>query len=250
MPAPKNLLKARMKAGDVLAGCWLSLANPYTTEVAATAGFDWLLLDGEHSPNDIPTLLAQLQVMGDVPAVVRLPDGDPVKIKQVLDIGAQSILIPMVNSAEEAETLVRACRFPPAGTRGVGAFLARASRFGAIPDYVATADAETCLIVQIESRAALYNLDAILAVEGVDAAFIGPADLAADFGRSPSDPEMRSLVMKTLTRIDATGCCAGVFSIDPDYMREAKDAGARFLGVGADITLLADALRARAGEWA
>lgn len=249
MPAPKNVLKARMKAGDVLAGCWLSLASPYTTEVAATAGFDWLLVDGEHSPNDIPMLLAQLQVMGDVPAVVRLPDGDPVKIKQALDIGAQSILIPMVDTAEEAEMLVRACRFPPAGTRGVGAFLARASRFGAIPDYVATADAEICLIVQIESQSALDNLDAILAVDGVDGAFIGPSDLAADLGRSPAEPEMRRLVMETLTRIDAAGCCAGVFSSDPDYMREARKAGARFLGVGADVTLLADALRARAAEW-
>lgn len=249
MPAPKNILKARMKAGDVLAGCWLSLSSPYTTEVASTAGFDWLLLDGEHSPNDMPMLLAQLQVMGNVPAVVRLPDGDPVKIKQALDIGAQSLLIPMVDTAEEAEALVRACRFPPAGTRGVGAFLARASRFGAIPDYVATADAEICLIVQIESSSALENLDEILAVEGVDAAFIGPSDLAADLGGAPAEPEMRRLVMETLKRIDIAGCCAGVFSSDKDYLAEAKNAGARFLGVGADVTLLADALRARAAEW-
>lgn len=249
MPAPTNRLKARLAAGERLVGLWVCLSDAYAADVAATAGFDWLLLDGEHAPNSIRSLLAQLQALGDVPAVIRLPDGDPAKIKQALDIGAQTLLIPMVESAAEAEALVRACRYPPKGMRGVGASLARASRFGEITDYVATADDQICLMVQVENRAGLEALDEILAVDGVDGVFVGPADLAADMDLSPADAEARQTVMTTLTSIQSTGKVAGVFSSDHAYLREAEAAGARFLGVGADIVILAKALRGRAAEW-
>lgn len=249
MPAPKNELKARLRAGEVLAGCWMALANSYAAEVAATAGFDWLLIDGEHAPNNIRSILTQLQAVGDTPVAVRLPDGDAIKIKRALDVGAQTLLIPVVESAAQARELVSACRYPPVGIRGVGASLARASRFGAIPDYVATADAEICLIVQVENRAGLAALDEILEVDGVDGVFIGPADLAADMGLAPTDPAAKSAVMDAIMRIAATPKFAGVFSADQAYLREAEAAGARFLAVGADIVILAQALRARAAEW-
>ena len=249
MPAPENELKQRLADGERLVGCWVCLSDNYAAEVASTAGFDWLLLDGEHAPNGMRSLMGQLQALGTVPGVIRLPDGDPTKIKQALDIGAQTLLIPMVESADQAEMLVRACRYPPGGMRGVGASLARASRVGEIADYVATADAQICLMVQVENKAGLAALDDILEVEGVDGVFIGPADLAADMGLKPSDPEARSAVMETIARIAAAGKIAGVFSSDHAYLREAEAAGARFLGVGADIVMLAQALRARAAEW-
>ncbi|MCH2077241.1 MAG: HpcH/HpaI aldolase/citrate lyase family protein [Rhodobacteraceae bacterium] len=249
MPAPTNELKRRLLAGERLVGCWVSLADNYAAEVASTAGFDWLLLDGEHAPNGVRSLMGQLQAIGAVPGVIRLPEGDTAKIKQALDIGAQTLLIPMVESAAQAKELVRACRYPPVGVRGVGASLARASRFGEIADYVATADAEICLMVQVENKAGLNALDDILEVDGVDGVFVGPADLAADMGLTPADPEARATVMETITRIAQAGKVAGVFSSDHAYLKEAEAAGARFLGAGADIVMLAQTLRARAVQW-
>ncbi|MEM9435960.1 MAG: HpcH/HpaI aldolase/citrate lyase family protein [Pseudomonadota bacterium] len=252
MGAPVNTLKARLLAGERCHGCWLGLADAYSAELAGTAGFDWLLIDGEHAPNDIRSILAQLRAVQAGPSapVVRLPDGDPVKIKQVLDIGAQTLLIPIVESAEQAEMLVRATRYPPRGTRGVGAALARASSFGKESDYLATADAQVCLILQVENRAGLAALDDILKVEGVDGVFIGPADLAADLGLAgPADPEARKVVMEALSRIAASGKFAGVLGFQRDFIDAAAEAGATFLGVGADITILREALTARAQEF-
>ncbi|MEM9349007.1 MAG: HpcH/HpaI aldolase/citrate lyase family protein [Pseudomonadota bacterium] len=252
MGAPVNKLKARLLAGERCHGCWLGLADAYSAELAGTAGFDWLLIDGEHAPNDIRSILSQLRAVqaGRSEPVVRLPDGDPVKIKQVLDIGAQTLLIPIVESAEQAELLVRATRYPPRGIRGVGAALARASSFGSESDYLATADAEICLILQVENRAGLAALDDIVNVEGVDVVFIGPADLAADLGLSgPADPQARKIVMEALSRIVARGKFAGVLGFQRDYIDAATEAGATFLGVGADITILREALAARAQEY-
>lgn len=249
MPAPMNDLKAQLALGKTAIGCWLSLADAYSAEIAASAGFDWLLIDGEHAPNDMPTILRQLQVMGSTAPVVRLPDGDATKIKQVLDFGAQNLLIPVVESGQQARDLVDAVRYPPVGRRGVGAALARATGYGEIKDYVATADAQICLIVQVETRAGVVALDDILGVEGVDGVFIGPADLAADMGLSPTDADAKSAVMDAITRIAASSKFAGVFSNDQDYLRDAASAGARFLGVGADVTLLAEGLRSRAAAW-
>ncbi|WP_120499021.1 HpcH/HpaI aldolase/citrate lyase family protein, partial [Roseovarius sp. EL26] len=178
MSAPTNALKAALKRGETQIGCWASFADPYATEVLSTAEFDWILIDAEHSPNDLRTIMHQLQILEGKrsDAVVRLPMGEDWLIKQVLDAGAQSLLIPMVETAEQARDLVRATRYPPEGIRGSGAALARSSMFASRKDYIETANAEICLIIQVETRAALAALDDILAVDGVDAVFIGPSD--------------------------------------------------------------------------
>lgn len=253
MPAPHNPLKSRLAAGETLHGIWLGLAEPYAAEIAAGAGFDWLLIDGEHAPNDIRSLSAQLAVIagkGPVP-VIRLPDDDPARIKQALDIGAQSLLIPMIETAAQALRCRRACHYPPQGFRGVGSALARASHFAAIPDYLTTANAQICLILQVESLAGLQALDEILGVPGIDGVFIGPSDLAADMGYlgQPGHPEVKAAVLEALTRIRAAGLAAGVLSTDPAYIAECTAAGANFVGVGIDVTILAGALRSLAARY-
>ena len=250
MPAPENILKRRLNAGEVTHGLWLGMADPYAAEMAGTAGFDWLLIDSEHAPNDLRSTLAQLAVLersGSAP-VVRLPDGDPVKIKQALDIGAQTLLIPMVDSVDQARMLVQATRYPPQGFRGVGASLARASRFAAIPDYLTTANDQICLILQVESLKGMAALDDILMVEGVDAVFFGPADLAADMGHlgRANMPEVREAIYDGLRRTRAAGKAAGILATEAAFIDAAKDAGANFVGVGIDVTLFASALRALA----
>lgn len=253
MPAPINTLKHRLAAGETLYGAWVGMADPYAAEIAATAGFDWLLIDGEHAPNDLRSIMEQLQIVGASASLplVRLPDGDTVKIKQALDIGAQSLLIPMVESADQARDILRATRYPPEGIRGVGSSLARASRFSGIPDYLRTANAQICLIVQIESRAGIAALDAILAIDGIDGVFIGPADLAADMGHlgNAAQPDVKAVVLDALRRIRAAGRTAGVLSTDPGYIEDCRLAGANFIGVGIDVVLYAQAMRALAAKY-
>ncbi len=253
MPAPVNTLKEKLAAGEVLYGIWLGLADPYAAEIAATSGFDWLLIDGEHAPNDIRSISAQLGVLGGAGPcpVVRLPHGDTAKIKQALDIGVQTLLIPMVESAKQAAQIVAATRYPPQGVRGVGSSLARASRFSAISDYLTTANDQICVMVQVESVAGLAALDAILAVKGVDGVFIGPSDLAADMGLlgQPHHPDVKAAVLDALRRIHAAGRCAGVLTTDFDFAQECRAAGATFLGVGIDVLILASGLRALAARY-
>lgn len=252
MPAPENILKRRLAAGEVTHGIWLGMADAYAAEIAGTAGFDWLLIDGEHAPNDLRSTMAQLAVLersGSAP-VVRLPDGDPVKVKQALDIGAQSLLIPMVDSVDQARMLVAATRYPPQGFRGVGSSLARASRFAAIPDYLTTANDQICLILQVESVKGMAALDDILAVEGVDAVFFGPSDLAADMGYLGKAhlPVVREAIYDGLRRTRAAGKAAGILATDAEFIASAKAAGANFVGVGIDVTLFAAALRGLAAS--
>lgn len=180
MDLPINTFKKNLKTRPQI-GLWVGLAEGYGAEIAATAGFDWLLLDGEHAPNDLRAVLAQLQAVAPYHShpIVRPATGDAVLIKQLLDIGTQTLLVPMVENAEQARQLVRATRYPPHGIRGVGAALARASRWNTVPDYLNRADEEICLLLQVETPTALQNLDEIAAVEGVDGVFIGPADLSA-----------------------------------------------------------------------
>ena len=253
MPAPHNSLKHRMAKGEVLHGCWLGMADAYVAEIAGTCGFDWLLIDGEHAPNDIRSLSDQLAAViasTSVP-IIRLPDDDPAKIKQALDIGAQSLIIPMVETAAQADRIYRATRYAPEGMRGVGSSLARASKFSAIPDYLTTANAEICLILQIESRAGLAALDDILAVKGIDCVFIGPSDLAADMGHlgQPDHPDVKAAVLDALRRIRSNGLSAGVLSTNENYLNDCKAAGANFVAVGIDVTLYASAMRAVAAKW-
>ena len=253
MSAPENPLKRTLANGETAFGCWVGLGDINAAEIMATAGFDFLVLDNEHSPNDMRSTRDQLVALDAAGshAVVRVPIGETWMIKQMLDIGAQSILVPMVESAAQAQELVAACRFPPHGVRGVGYALGRASRFDAVEDYGPTADAQICLIVQVENCAGLAALDDILAVEGVDAVFIGPADLAADMGHlgNPMHPEVIETILDALPRIKAAGKAPGLLTSDDDLIRKALDAGTQFMAIGVDILLLAHTARALSSKW-
>lgn len=253
MDMPINTFKQRLQRGDTQIGLWLGLADPYCAELAANAGFDWLLIDGEHAPNDLRSLLGQLQAIAPYPsqAVIRPVIGDTALIKQVLDIGAQTLLVPMVESADQARALVRAMRYPPSGVRGVGSALARASRWNTIPGYLDQADAQMCLLVQIENREGLANLDGICAVEGVDGVFIGPADLSAAMGHrgNPGHPEVQAAIEDAIVRIRQAGKAAGILSADQKLARRYIELGAAFVAVGVDTTVLMRGLQALVGTF-
>jgi 4-hydroxy-2-oxoheptanedioate aldolase len=245
MTAPKNTLKQAMARGDMLRGLWLGLGSEPATEIAGRAGFDWCLIDGEHAPFDPTLIRRQLMVLEGTGAapVVRTPSADHWVLKQVLDIGAQTIMVPMVTSAVEAEEIVRACHFPPMGTRGMGGAITRAAGYGAWPDYPASANDEIALILQVESRAALDELEAIAAVPGVDCVFIGPADLSADMGYRDDflAPALWDTIANAVRTIRGAGKSAGI--IGPPQMNAAMvEAGVNFLGLGADTGALTGAL--------
>jgi len=253
MPADKNTFKAALKSGLPQIGLWLNMGEAFPAELAGHAGFDWLVIDGEHGPNDLRSITARLRALGTSPSevVVRPPVGEPWIIKQLLDIGVRTLLVPMVDSAEQAEKLVQAVRYPPAGLRGMGAAVARASRFNAIPDYVDTADDEICLLVQAETTAAINDIERIAAVDGVDGIFIGPADLSADMGfRGRFEAaEVQEVIEKAIGRIIAAGKPAGILTFSESLNRRYLDLGATFVAVGADVTELSAALRALAARY-
>lgn len=253
MPAPVNTFKQSLAQGQRQIGCWVGLADSYAAEVMGTAGFDWLVIDGEHAPNDIRSLRDQLMALqsSDSHPVVRLTIGETWMVKQVLDIGAQTILVPMVESAEQARELVRACTYPPHGIRGVGSALTRSSQFSSISEYVTTADAQICLLVQVENRAGLAALDEILTVEGVDGVFIGPSDLAADMGYAgnAAAPEVQNAIADALNRIKAAGKAPGVLGVSETATQKYLEMGAQFLAVGIDVLILAQTARALAAHW-
>jgi 4-hydroxy-2-oxoheptanedioate aldolase len=250
----KNLFKTAITGqGSAQIGFWLALASSYTAEVCATAGFDWLLIDGEHGPNDVRSILAQLQAIAPYPAhaIVRPPVGDANLIKQLLDIGVQTLLVPMVETAQQAAAIVAATRYPKAGIRGVGGALARASRWNAIPNYLHSANAEICVLVQVESVTALKNLDAIAAVAGVDGVFIGPSDLAATMGHlgNPTHPEVLSAIEDAIHRIKLAGKPPGILTFDESLIQHYAELGCRFIAVGADVILLTKAVRSLAEKY-
>lgn len=248
-----NTFALNLQAGKPQIGLWLALADAYCAEISAGAGFDWLLIDGEHAPNDVRSTLRQLQTLAAYPVtpIVRPPSGEPWMIKQYLDVGVQTILVPMVESAAQARELVRATQYPPQGVRGVGSALARASRWNAVPEYVTRAGAEICLLVQIESRAGLNALDDIAAVEGVSGLFIGPADLSASLGHlgSPNHPEVLSAIEDAVKRIRGAGKAAGILATDEAQARHYLDLGCTFVAVGVDTSLLAKAARELASRF-
>ena len=241
MPAPVNGFKAALAEGRAQWGLWVAFGSANVAEMLSHCGYDWLVIDGEHAPNDLPLMLAQLQAAqaGGAHPVVRVPQGEAWLIKQVLDIGAQTVLVPMVDTAEQARAMVRAMRYPPEGIRGMGT-LGRASRYGLTADYLTTANAQTCLLVQAESRAALENLDEICAVDGVDGVFIGPADLSADMGfpGNPGAPAVVAAIDAAIRRIVANGKAAGILVSGAGPARVARAAGASFIAVGHDVGLL------------
>lgn len=253
MPAPHNAFKSALQKHEKQIGLWLGLANAYTAEICAGAGFDWLVIDGEHAPNDLPLMVAQLQAIAasGVRPVVRAPIGETWIIKQLLDIGAQTILVPMVESAAQARELVRAVNYPPKGIRGVGAAMARASAFNRIPDYLTTANDEVCLLVQLESQVGLTALEEIAAVDGVDGIFIGPSDLAADMGYlgRPGEPAVQAAVEDGIARILKAGKPAGILTADTNLAARYLELGASFVAVGTDVTLFSQATSALATKF-
>ena len=239
---PKNLFKEVLASERTQIGLWSTLSSTFALEVVAGSGFDWVLLDTEHSPGDPLTVLPQLQVIAGYPvsAIVRPAANDVVLIKRMLDAGAQTLLIPYVQNVAEAEAAVIATRYPPHGIRGVSA-LTRATRFGRERDYFTKATDDICVVIQIETQSALDNLEAIAAVDGVDALFVGPADLAASlgFGADQGHPDMRAKVIETIMRIKATGKPAGLLTGDVVLQRMAIESGIDFLAVGVDAGILA-----------
>ncbi len=253
MEIPHNQFKAALGAGQTQFGLWLGLAETFTAEICAGAGFDWLLIDAEHGPNDLRSILAQLQAIAPYTsqAVVRPPQGDHVLIKQLLETGVQTLLIPMVDSAAQARGLVEAMRYPPAGIRGVGSALARASRWGRIDNYAALSDGQMCLLVQVETREGYESLDEILAVDGVDGVFFGSADLAASYGYlgQSTHPDIVAAIEDGLQRVRAAGKAGGVLCGDRALNQRYMQAGANFVAVGVDALLLSAATTALARSY-
>jgi 4-hydroxy-2-oxoheptanedioate aldolase len=244
---PVNRFKQALRRGTPQIGLWVGLADSYIVELLATAGFDWLLIDAEHAPNDPRNVLPQLQAMAPYPVqpVVRPACADVVLVKQYLDIGAQTLLIPMVETVDQAERMVAATRYPTRGIRGVGSALARASRWNQIEGYLHQCDAEMCVLVQVESVNGLKNLEAIAAVEGVDGVFFGPADLSASMGfiGKPNAPAVQEAIAGGIATVNASGKAAGILTVDPRLARVYLDLGALFVAVGVDTALLVKAAR-------
>jgi 4-hydroxy-2-oxoheptanedioate aldolase len=251
MELPKNEFKRAIAAGRQQIGLWVSLASAYSTELVAGSGFDWLLFDGEHSPNDPPTVLPQLQAAAAYPVtcIVRPAWNDKVLIKRYLDIGVQTLLVPYVQTVEEAQAAVEAIRFPLRGVRGV-AGVTRASRYGRVTDYAKHAERELCLLVQVETRLGLDNLEKIARTDGIDGVFIGPADLAAGLGHlgEQGHPAGQAAIQDAIKRIKACGKPAGILTPDEATARKYIEWGTTFTAVGLDALLLrseADKLAAK-----
>jgi 4-hydroxy-2-oxoheptanedioate aldolase len=239
---PQNPFKRALKAGQPQIGLWSSLSSNYAVEVIAGAGFDWILLDMEHSPNDLESLLSQLQAAAPYAThpIVRVPWNDMVTIKRVLDAGAQSLLIPYVQNASDAKAAVSNTRYPPAGVRGV-AGTTRATRFGRVKDYAKRAHEELCVLVQLETKPALEEIEKVAAIDGVNGIFIGPADLHASMGYTgeTANPAVMPLIEDSIRRIRKAGKAPGYLSpVEADAKRMLA-AGAQFVAVGADVGLLA-----------
>lgn len=233
-----NTFKAALAANQVQIGCWSALANPFTTEVLGLAGFDWILLDGEHAPNDVLSFVPQLMALkgSSSASVVRVPTNDPVVIKRLLDIGFYNFLIPFVETEAEAALAVAATRYPPEGIRGVSVSH-RANMFGTVPDYFAQSNKNISIMVQIESQAGVDNLDAILTTDGVDAVFVGPSDLAASLGYlgNAAHPEVQRVIQHIFARAKAHGKPAGILAPVEVDARRYLEWGATVVAVGSDL---------------
>jgi 4-hydroxy-2-oxoheptanedioate aldolase len=247
-----NPIKARLAQGETLAGVWLNLASATTAEIVGEAGYDWCLVDGEHGANPIDRMRDQLIALkaAGCPAALRVAENRAWMVKQALDAGAQTVVVPMVSTGEEARAAAAAMRYPPQGIRGMGAGVVRASGYGLNPDYMFKANDEVCLMVQAETRAAVDNIDAIAATPGVDAVFIGPSDLAADMGHmgDTTAPEVEEAIAHVMARTQAAGKHVGMFCLTPAHLPRYRDLGARFIAVASDVVVFASAIRARATE--
>ncbi len=245
---PKNTLKTALKAGQFQRGLWCTINDSMVAEMCASLGFDWMLFDTEHSPIDPLAVVPLLQAAAPfaTSTVVRPGSLNPVEMKKLLDMGAQTLLVPMINSAEEARLAVASVEYPPHGIRGVSG-MNRAAGFGEIAGYHKNARDEIAILLQVETLQAVANIEEIAAVPGVDGIFVGPADLAAAMGfpGEPNHPEVRKAVVDAIKRIVATGIPAGFLSPDPSYVKEVIEAGALFVAVDMDISALKRALKER-----
>ena len=247
MKNPENRFKAALKAGRHQLGIWNSIGGNTVPEMLAGCGFDWVLVDTEHSPVDVNDVLPALQAIAAYPetsALVRPAFNDPVLIKRILDHGAQTLLLPYIQSVEEAEAAVRAVRYPPAGIRGV-AGLTRASRYGAVDRYTETASDEICLLLQVETAHAMKSLKAIASVDGVDGIFIGPSDLAASMGHpgNPGHPEVVAAIEAAVATLTAMGKPAGILTLDENFARRCIELGTLFTAVSVDLAVLVKGVR-------
>ncbi|MUG33446.1 aldolase/citrate lyase family protein [Psychrobacter sanguinis] len=245
----QNTFKQRLMQDQVQYGLWLSTTSAYVAEIAATSNYDWCLIDGEHAPNTIQNIYSQLQALAPYPIqpVVRLVEGTETNIKQALDIGCQTLLIPFINTAEQAERVVQATQYPPNGTRGVGALLGRASRWGKIQNYMEVADESICLLIQVETKQAVENIDEILKVQGIHGVFIGAADLSASLGYpdQPEHEEVQKVIKECIDKIKKSGKASGFIATNPQVARRMIEWGVTFIAVGVDTMLYTQALDER-----
>ncbi|MEM8497704.1 MAG: HpcH/HpaI aldolase/citrate lyase family protein [Pseudomonadota bacterium] len=253
MKANKNTFKQALKNNTPLYGLWLGLPHSSCAEIAAGAGFDWLLIDCEHAPYSLMDVQHHLQAIAPygVPAIVRPIEGRTAILKQLLDVGAQTFLVPMVDTAEQAEQLVSDVLYPPAGQRGLGTSMARAAHWNGVPGYLHEANDDICLIVQAESALAMENLKNIVQVDGVDAVFIGPSDLSASMGHigNPGHPDVVAAIEQGFATIKTAGKSAGVLAVDEKLAKHYVGLGANFVGVGVDSSLLAASVRQLASQY-
>ncbi|MGN8157202.1 aldolase/citrate lyase family protein [Salinisphaera sp. RV14] len=251
MELPANAFKSKL-AEAPLYGCWLGLANAYSAEIVATAGFDWLLIDGEHAPNTVVTILDQLRAIEPWPAaaIVRAVNHDPALIKQLLDIGTRTLMVPMVETGAQAAALVAAMRYAPGGFRGMGAGVIRADRWGSVPDYATRAAESLCLITQVESPAGVENVEAIANTEGVDAVFVGPADLSTNMGHlgNPGHDDVQGAIRRVLEATHAAGKAAGILAPAESDSHRYREAGFDFIATGLDVVMLKRAADANAAR--
>jgi 4-hydroxy-2-oxoheptanedioate aldolase len=238
---PPNRFKAALRERQPQIGLWSALCSNLVAEIIAGAGFDWILIDTEHGPNEVPGVLSQLQAMssGTAEPVVRVAWNDPVLIKRILDTGARSILVPFVQNADEARKAVSATRYPPLGIRGVSV-APRANRFGRVPNYHRRAHEQMCVLVQVETRAAVAEIESIATVDGVDGIFIGPSDLAADMGHlaDAGHPEVQAAIADACARIRQVGKAAGMLTGDPEAAARYLSLGFTFVAVGSDVGVI------------
>lgn len=252
MMLPVNAFKRGLRGGQQQIGIWNTIPGPVVVEALAGTGFDWILIDTEHSLTDVPDTMGMLQAVAPYPvsALVRPAVNDAVLIKRLLDFGAQTLIVPYVQSADEARAAVAAMRYPPRGIRGAGGTV-RANRFGAVADYMTHAEAELCLVVQVETAATLARIEDIAAVDGVDGLFIGPNDLAATMGHTgnPDHPDVTAAIADAIRRIVGTGKAAGILATDSAFAQRCIGWGSSFTAVGVDLSLLLGSARRLAHEF-
>ncbi len=249
---PRNRLLARLETGQPQFGLWLGIPDTSVAEIVAGAGFDWLVVDHEHGPFELRDVLAHLQALAayDVAPIVRPVDDNPALLKKLCDIGAQSFLVPMIDTPEQAAAVVSAVKYPPEGKRGLGTSMARAARWNAIPNYLHDANQEMCVLVQVETVTALENLDAIANTKGVDGVFFGPTDLSASMGHvgNAGHQEVVEAIIAGIATVRAAGKYAGLLCLDDSQVQHFIAAGASYLGVGVDALLIGNAARQLAGK--